>query len=124
VGTSHADVRRLLDASDKTAVLVLDQQQRPLKWVNAEHLQRASADAALTDIGLPAEAVVQPNATLSDTLNEMLTARYSTAIVVDASNAYQGIVDIDTINETVRSMRRAEQTRLRGDGRDSDEVGL
>ena len=115
VGTSHADVRRLLDASDKTAVLVLDEQQRPLKWVNAEHLQRASADAALTDIGLPAEAVVQPNATLSDTLNEMLTARYSTAIVVDSSNVYQGIVDIDTINESVRSMRRAEQGRLRGD---------
>jgi osmoprotectant transport system ATP-binding protein len=56
---------------------------------------------------------VQPNATLSDTLNEMITARYSTAIVVDSSRAYQGIVDIDTINETVRTMREAERGRLR-----------
>jgi len=114
-GTSHDDVRRLLDGSDKSAVLVLDDQQRPLRWVNADHLQRAGGGKALSEIGLPAEAVVQPNATLSDTLNEMITARYSTAIVVDSSNAYQGIVDIDTINETVRSMRRAEQGRLRGD---------
>jgi osmoprotectant transport system ATP-binding protein len=114
-GASHDEVRRLLEASDMTAVLVLDSQRRPLKWVNADHLERAGAGAALADIGLPAEAVVQPNATLSDTLNEMLTARYSTAIVVDSSNAYQGIVDIDTINETVRSMRHAEQARLSRD---------
>ena len=67
----------------------------------------------MREIGLPADAVVQPNATLSDTLNEMLTARYSCAIVVDSDRAYQGIVDIDTINEAVRGMRLAEQGRLR-----------
>jgi osmoprotectant transport system ATP-binding protein len=114
-GASPEEIRRLLDGSDKSAVLVLDEQRRPLRWVNAEHLSRSGNGRGLDDVGLPAEAVVQPNATLSDTLNEMITARYSTAIVVDSSNAYQGIVDIDTINETVRSMRRAERGRLRGD---------
>jgi len=52
----------------------------------------------------------------------MLTARYSTAIVVDSSSAYQGIVDIDTINDTVRSMRRAERVRLREDERNEEQV--
>jgi osmoprotectant transport system ATP-binding protein len=94
---------------------VLDDQRRPLRWVNADHLHRTDDGRALSEIGLSPEAVVQPNATLSDTLNEMLSARYSTAIVVDSSHAYQGIVDIDTINETVRSLRRAERTRLEGD---------
>ena len=122
-GASHDEVRRLLETSDKSAVLVLDSQQRPLRWVNAEHLQRAGGSAALDGTGLPAEAVVQPNATLSDTLNEMITARYSTAIVVDSSHAYQGIVDIDTINETVRSMRRAERVRLGEDERNHEQVG-
>jgi osmoprotectant transport system ATP-binding protein len=121
-GTSYDEVRRLLESSDKSAVLVLDSQQRPLRWVNAEHLQRANGNAPLGAIGLPAEAVVQPNATLSDTLNEMLTARYSTAIVVDSSHAYQGIVDIDTINDSVRSMRRAEQVRLGKDERSDKQV--
>jgi hypothetical protein len=32
---------------------------------------------------------------------------------VDSDRAYQGIVDIDTINETVRTFRRAERGRLR-----------
>jgi osmoprotectant transport system ATP-binding protein len=121
-GTSYDEVRRLLESSDKSAVLVLDSRQRPLRWVNAEHLQRASGNAALGAIGLPADAVVQPNATLSDTLNEMLTARYSTAIVVDSSHAYQGTVDIDTINDSVRSMRRAEQVRLGKDERSDEQV--
>jgi len=112
-GTSHDDVGRILDGSDQSAVLVLDDRQRPVQWVNAEHLRRAAPEQPLREIGLPADAVVQPNATLSDTLNEMLTARYSCAIVVDSDRSYQGIVDIDTINEAVRGMRLAEQGRLR-----------
>jgi len=112
---SPDEVRRILEGSDKSAVLVLDDQRRPLQWVNAEHLRRAADGRPLREIGLPADAVVQPNATLSDTLNEMLTARYSCAIVVDAAGAHQGIVDIDTINDAVRSMRHAERGRLRGE---------
>jgi len=116
------EVRRTLDSSDKSAVLVLDDQRRPVQWVNSEHLQRASDGRPLREIGLPADAVVQPNATLSDTLNEMLTARYSCAIVVDSSGAHQGIVDIDTINDAVRSMRQAERGRLRGETADQEAV--
>ncbi len=112
---SHDDVRRTLDTSDKSAVLVLDDQRRPVQWVNADHLRRAPQGRPISEIGLPADAVVQPNATLSDTLNEMLTARYSCAIVVDSDRNYQGIVDIETINEAVRGMRMAEQSRLRGE---------
>ncbi len=109
---SREEVQRALAASDKTAVLILDRAGRPVQWVNAEHLRRAAADRPLREIGLPADAVVQPHATLSDTLNELLTARYSCAIVVDAHRAYKGIVDIDTINEAVRGMRQAERGRL------------
>ena len=112
-GATAEEIRRVLNASDKSAVLLLDDGNRPQRWVNSDHLNRADGGRSLAGLGLPAEAVVQPNATLSDTLNEMITARYSTAIVVDSSNAYQGIVDIDTINETVRTFRRAERGRLR-----------
>ncbi len=114
-GASHDEVRRALDGSDKSAVLVLDDKRRPVQWVNTEHLRRAAEGRPLREIGLPADAVVQPNATLSDTLNEMLTARYSCSIVVDADRAYQGVVDIETINEAVRGMRLAEQDRLRAE---------
>jgi osmoprotectant transport system ATP-binding protein len=119
-GTGRDEVRRVLDGSERSAVLVLDQQRRPRRWVNSDHLRRADDGRPLSEIGLPADAVVEPHATLSDTLNEMLTASYSCAIVVDRGGAYQGIVDIDTINEAVRSMRHAERGRLRGEMPDSD----
>lgn len=106
------EARRAIAQSDKSAVLVLDAERRPRRWVSAEHLDRPD-DRPLSQIGLPAEALVEPHSTLSDTLNEMLTARYATAIVVDGSGAYRGIVDIETINEAVRGMRQAERGRLR-----------
>jgi osmoprotectant transport system ATP-binding protein len=43
----------------------------------------------------------------------MLTARYSTAVVVDESGAYTGVVDIDTINEAIRGMRTGERSAAR-----------
>jgi osmoprotectant transport system ATP-binding protein len=110
---THEEVRRTIQDSGRSAVLVLDARRRPLTWVNAEHLRRGGEGRPLREIGLRPDALVEPHATLSDTLNEMLTARYSTAVVVDSSQAFQGIVDIDTINESVRSMRSAEDERLK-----------
>ena len=109
--TDRREALRSLQASDKGCLLVLDEQQRPRTWVSAEHLQRTD-DRPLVEQGLSL-AVVEPRATLSDTLNEMLTARYSTAVVVDESGTYLGCVDIDTINQAVSSMRTAERDRLR-----------
>ncbi|MGH3367363.1 MAG: betaine/proline/choline family ABC transporter ATP-binding protein [Nocardioidaceae bacterium] len=123
VDDDRDEVRRVLDASDRTAVLVLDEQHRPLRWVNSDHLRRADDSRPLSEIGLPADAVVEPHATLSDTLNEMLTARYSCAIVVDSSRVYRGVVDIDTINEAVRSMRQAERGRLRAETEAETDAG-
>jgi len=102
---------RMLEDSKEGCLLVLDDQHRPRSWVNADHLRRAD-HGSLAEVGLPL-AVVEPRATLSDTLNEMLTARYSTAVVVDESGTYRGVVDIDTINAAIRGMRSAERDRLR-----------
>jgi osmoprotectant transport system ATP-binding protein len=85
--------------------------------VSAHHLAGVG-ERKLSEVGLPI-AVVTPHATLSDTLNEMLTARYSTAVVVDDSGAYAGVVEIDTINEAIRGMR----TRERSAARDRLEAG-
>jgi osmoprotectant transport system ATP-binding protein len=110
--SSREEARQLIQQSDKGAALVLDAQRRPRRWVGLDHLRR-SGDQPLSQIGLAADAVVRPSATLGDTLNEMLTARYASAIVVDGDGAYLGVVDIESINEAVRGMRAAERKRLR-----------
>jgi osmoprotectant transport system ATP-binding protein len=107
-GSDPAAARRMLEESDRGCLLVLDEHGAPRSWLTAEHLQRS----ATVDGGLPV-ATVGSTATLSDTLNEMLTARYCTAIVVDDRGRYTGAVDIDTINEAIRGMRTAERARQR-----------
>jgi osmoprotectant transport system ATP-binding protein len=124
--TDRAAALRTLQASDKGCLLVLDGEHRPRSWVSAENLQRAD-HRPFSEIGLPL-AVVEPRATLSDALNEMLTARYCTAVVIDEAGRYIGVVDIDTINEAIRGMRTAERNRMRdgfaaGDETD-DEAGV
>ena len=109
-GTDRAEVLRLLESTGRECLVVLDERRRPRSWVSAESVNRAG-DRSLAEVGMPLTEV-QPQATLSDTLNEMLTARYSCAVVRDASGEYQGVVDIDTINEAIRGMRSAERDRL------------
>lgn len=90
---------------------MLDEARRPRSWVSADHLARVG-ERKLSEVGLPM-TMVTPFATLSDTLNEMLTARYSTAVVTDESGAYAGVVEIDTINEAIRGMRTGERRAAR-----------
>jgi osmoprotectant transport system ATP-binding protein len=110
-GTDAGEARRTLLASDKGCLLVLDDRKRPRSWVTSDHLARVG-DRKLSEVGLPM-TVVEPRATLSDTLNEMLTARYSTAVVIDETGAYAGVVEIDTINEAIRGMRTGERSAAR-----------
>jgi len=117
-GDDPALARRTLAESDKGSLLVLDEHGVPRSWVTAEHLQRTGGQG-LAATGLPLATVV-PGATLSDALNEMVTARYCTAVVVDDAGRYAGVVEIDTINEAIRGMQHAERMRLRGE---VDELG-
>jgi osmoprotectant transport system ATP-binding protein len=111
-GTDLAEARRLLTGSDKGSLLLLDEHRVPRGWITGDHLRAGTGPVAAGD-GLP-PAIVRPGATLSDTLNEMLTARYSTAVVVDDEGRYTGVVEISTINEAIRGMQTAERERQRG----------
>jgi osmoprotectant transport system ATP-binding protein len=105
------EARRLIERVRGDCVLVLDRDSRPSSWLGADHLHRLG-QRPLAEIGLPV-TTVEPHATLADTLNAMITARYSTAVVVDDSGKYLGSVDIDTINEAIRGMRSDLRERLR-----------
>ena len=120
IDSDRTTVLEELRRTDKGAVLVLDDQRRPRRWVSGMDLQREEG-RPLDQIGLPPEAVVEPQATLNDALNELISANYSVAIVVDSTGAYQGIVDIEHINEAIRTMRTAARARAR-EGLQGDEI--
>jgi osmoprotectant transport system ATP-binding protein len=104
-------LRRRLSDSDWTALLLLDEHGRPLRWLRGTDFD---TDGDLRREGLRAVAMVEPQATLADALNEMLVGSAGVAIVVDGRGAYQGIVDIDTIILSIKRMvdENAEFYRL------------
>ena len=100
---TEAALERLRSA-DESALLVLDADRRPLRWVIADDLRHAGG-RSLADIGVAAEPTLEPHATLSDALNELITARYSAIAVTDRSGRYEGVADFDQIHQAIREMR-------------------
>ncbi|VXB28513.1 ABC transporter ATP-binding protein [Citricoccus sp. K5] len=116
---SVEQAHRVLRESDHSAVLVLDTEGRPARWVGADDLRRGEGQS-LDRIGTVPQAVVESRATLSDALNELIAARYAVTVVVDQDGRHLGVVDIEQINEAIRSMRHSAVAEARtefADGR-------
>jgi osmoprotectant transport system ATP-binding protein len=100
-GTDEA--RRMLNGSDQRWVLVLDDAGRPARWVNEDHLARSGRP--LLEAGNAVRAVVEPNATLHDTLEAMLGSSSGSAVVVDRNGRYLGVVEIEDLTAVINRMR-------------------
>jgi len=103
VDTDRADALRLYDASPEKWMLVLDAEQRPIRWVNKHHL--ADVDTPLDRAGAEVNATVLPNATLHDALEEMLLSNAGQAVVVDDKGRCQGILDIERLADVLKRLR-------------------
>ena len=121
VGTDRAEVRSVLRASDKGAVLLLDGNDRPVRWVTARDIDRT--DVPLEQAGLEPEAIVEPQATLQDALNLMLDSSHGAAVVVDGNGTYLGAVDFATVAHAVQAMRREAREQLRAAAEGSSHPG-
>ena len=101
-GASPDDIAARLRETDKNALLVLDDDRRPLRWISAEDSQ-------------PARSIVAASATLSDALNVMLGATHGVAIVVDDAGAYLGTADFAAVNDAIVSIR-SDHARQESEG--------
>src|SRR5829696_5159630 len=106
---SHDEVRDKMRSSSRGHVLLLDDQDRPRRWVGAEDVEHD--DASLAETGRPAVAIVEANANLYNTLDTMITSYKGSAIVVDEGGRYKGVVDFDTVLEAINTLRQHEQDR-------------
>jgi osmoprotectant transport system ATP-binding protein len=98
-----------MQSSGKGYVLLLDDQERPRRWVGVEDIEHDGA--SLEEAGRPAVAIVEANSNLYDTLDTMITSYKGSAIVVDEGGRYQGVVDFATVLEAINAMRPREQDR-------------
>jgi osmoprotectant transport system ATP-binding protein len=109
-GAGRQEMMDTLRRSDRDWVLLLDAERRPLRWYSARDLDSA---AALADVGLPATFTVEPNATLHDALDLMITSFTATVIVVDERGAYQGVIELGAIRQRVDQVQEAARERAR-----------
>jgi osmoprotectant transport system ATP-binding protein len=106
---SHDEVREKLRSTGRDHVLLLDEQEKPGRWIGQQEIQHD--DTPLEESGRPAVAIVEANSNLYDTLDTMITSYKGSAIIVDEGGRYKGVVDFDTVLEAINTMRPHEQDR-------------
>lgn len=92
-------------AKEREWVIVLDDQQRPQRWVSVKELERGgSLDRVTRDRELE---VVSTASTLNDALDEMLTSSHGVVVVTGRRNTYQGVVRVETIMQAMQQISSA-----------------
>jgi osmoprotectant transport system ATP-binding protein len=84
-------------------VLVLDDQERPQRWLALDDLQdRQALHNVARDQDLE---VVSLASTLNDALESMLTSSHGVVVVTGPRNRYEGVVRVETIMAAIHGLR-------------------
>lgn len=92
---------RAIDASDDDWGVIVDDRDRPVRWVRDHHLRTASN---LRDVGVPAD-LVSMSSTLQQALEAILSTGCVSAIVTGRNGRYEGVVVIETLMSAIRDLR-------------------
>ena len=100
VGEDASEARRIAAGDPLPYVLLADEHDRPLGWVDDRRIPpsgRLDADAAQAESPL-----LDRHTTLKDALSMLLEAGVQAGIVVDANGAVEGLVTVEMIIDRVR----------------------
>ncbi len=107
VGGDPAEAVQAARSLDREHVIVLDDQDRPQRWMSLEELRDPAAlERVPRDEDLE---VVNVASTLNDALDVMLTASHGVVVVTGRRNTYQGVIRVETIMDAMADLRRSEQ---------------
>jgi osmoprotectant transport system ATP-binding protein len=105
VGGDPAEAIRSAEAINRQHVIVLDEQERPQRWLSLDELAAPNALADVPrDEGLE---VVSLASTLNDALDLMLTSSHGVVVVTGRRNVYQGAIRVETIMDAMADLRGA-----------------
>ncbi|HSK99565.1 MAG TPA: betaine/proline/choline family ABC transporter ATP-binding protein [Rubrobacteraceae bacterium] len=103
----HSMAREKMKSSGKDHVLLLDDRGVPRRWVSLDDIENDGIP--IREVGWPAVAIVEENASLYNTLDIMITSYKGSAIVVDENGVYKGVVDFEAVLEAIDTMRPSDQ---------------
>ena len=105
VGGDAAEAVRAARAMGRQHVIVLDDQDRPQRWLSLDELSDGKALA-----NVPRDEhleVVSLASTLNDALDSMLTSSHGVVVVTGRRNVYQGVIGVETIMDAMSELRAA-----------------
>jgi osmoprotectant transport system ATP-binding protein len=116
-GEDRAEIRRRLDHSEELEyALLVDDERRPLGWIDQHDLAGSGAiDASAATPGAP---TVQPETTLRDALSALLGSSVQLGVVVDEHDRVVGLVSVDAIGDRLRAPVRGADGELHEVGED------
>jgi osmoprotectant transport system ATP-binding protein len=110
-GEDRAEIRRRLDRIDElTYALLVDEQNRPLGWIDQHDL--AGSGPIDPSAATPGAPTVQPETTLRDALSALLGSSVQLGVVVDDRDRVLGLVSVDAIGDRLRAPVRAADGEL------------
>ncbi len=105
VGGDTGEAIRAAQAIDREHVIVLDDQDRPQRWMSLADLDDPRAlEGVARDEDLE---TVNLASTLNDALDQMLTSSHGVVVVTGRRNTYQGVIRVETIMDAMEGMRRS-----------------
>ena len=114
-GEDRADVRRRLDRSEELEyALLVDDERRPLGWIDQHDLRGEGPIAQ--EAATPGAPTVQPETTLRDALSALLGSSVQLGVVVDERERVLGLVSVDAIGDRLRAPVRDADGQLRDVG--------
>ena len=100
-GELRGELLRRLDEAATDYVLLLDEKDRPLGWIDRGDLGGDGAVSA--DDAVPGSPTLEPETTLRDALSVMLGSSVQQGVVVDDAERVLGVVSVDAISEVLRT---------------------
>jgi len=103
LGGDAEDAARRAREAGREHVILLDQRQRPLRWLSLRDLQTTGATSnARRDDNLE---LVSTASTLNDALDTMLTSSHGVVLVVGRENTYAGAIRLETIMAAMQDLQ-------------------
>ena len=100
-GEPRGDLRRRLEEAAADFILLLDEKDRPLGWIDRGDL--GGDDAVTVDDATPGSPTLEPESTLRDALSVMLGSSVQLGVVVDSDERVLGVISVDAISEVLRT---------------------
>ncbi len=90
----------------RTHVIVLDQQDRPQRWLTLDEAANG-IDGVKRDMDLE---VLSMTSTLNDALDTMLTSKHQVVVVTGERNRYEGVMRAETIMDAMAEIQKGNVT--------------